>query len=199
MQGLFRFLKTTLVGGIVFLVPIIIFVAVIGKALKIMKKVADPLAAITPIDSVGDIVIVDLVAFALVVLVCFLGGLAAKSATASKLVHTLETSILSHIPLYAFVKGMTASITGIEDGNEMTAVLVRLDDYSQIAFEIERLEGGNVAVYLPGAPNPWSGSVCIMTEDRIQPIEGTMKSAVQNIRHLGRGTDDLLRSAMRTS
>jgi uncharacterized membrane protein len=112
--------------------------------------------------------------------------------SAGKLVHILESYILSHIPAYAFVKGMTASVAGAEDGKGMTAVLARLDDYSQIAFEIERLEGGNVTVYLPGAPNPWSGSVCIMTEDRIQPIDASMMSAVQNIRHLGRGSGELL-------
>ena len=192
MKGRFRFLKTTVIGGLVFLVPIIIIVAIIGKAVEIMKKVADPLSAWMPIDSVGDIAIVNLMAFALIVLVCFLAGLAARTVSADRLVHILESYILSHIPAYAFVKGMTASVAGAEDGKGMTAVLARLDDYSQIAFEIERLEGGNVTVYLPGAPNPWSGSVCIMTEDRIQPIDATMMSAVQNIRHLGRGSGELL-------
>jgi uncharacterized membrane protein len=43
MKGRFRFLKTTVIGGLVFLVPIIIIVAIIGKAFEIMKKVADPL------------------------------------------------------------------------------------------------------------------------------------------------------------
>jgi uncharacterized membrane protein len=35
-----RFLKTTLLGGILFLVPIVIFIAVIGKALQITSKFA---------------------------------------------------------------------------------------------------------------------------------------------------------------
>ena len=65
MKGLFRFLKTTLIGGIVFLVPVIIIVAIIGKAFEIMKKVADPLSALIPIDSVGGVVVVNLIAFAL--------------------------------------------------------------------------------------------------------------------------------------
>ncbi len=199
MKGRFRFLKTTVIGGIIFLVPLIIIVAIIGKALEIMKKVAEPLSALIPIDSVGDIAIVNVIALALIVLVCFLAGLAARTVSAGKLVHILETRILSHIPAYAFIKGMTASVAGAEDGKGMTAVLARLDDYSQIAFEIERVEGGNVIVYLPGAPNPWSGSVCIMTEDRIQPVDATMMSAVQNIRHLGRGSGELLRHELQAS
>jgi uncharacterized membrane protein len=199
MKGRFRFLKTTVIGGIVFLVPLIIIVAIIGKAFEIMRKVADPLSSLMPIESVGDIAIVNFIAFALIVLVCFLAGLAARTLSAGKLVQFLESRILSHIPAYAFIKGMTASVAGAEDGKGMTAVLARLDDYSQIAFEIERLAGGNVIVYLPGAPNPWSGSVCVMTEDRVQPIDATMMSAVQNIRHLGRGSGELLRDKLRTS
>ncbi len=197
MKGQIQVLKTTVIGGIVFLVPIIIVVAIMGKAFEIMKMVADPLSALVPIDTAGKIAIVNLIASALIVLVCFLAGLAARTETAAKVVRTLETKFLSHIPAYAFVKGMTASVAGTEHGEEMTAVLARLDDYSQIAFEIERLEGGNVAVYLPGAPNPWSGSVCIMTEDRIQPINASMMSAVRTISHLGKGSGELLRHVSR--
>lgn len=194
MKSLFRFLKTTVIGGIVFLVPVIIVVAIFGKALEIMKKVAEPFSALVPIDAVRDIIFVNVIAVALIVLICLLAGFAARTVTAGRLVHILESYILSHIPVYAFVKGMTTSLAGAEEGNQMTAVLARLDEYSQIAFEIERLEGGNVVVYLPGAPNPWSGSVCIMTEDRIQRIDATMISAVKSIKYFGRGSGELIGS-----
>ena len=199
MRGRFGFLKTTIIGGIVFLTPIVVIFAIIGKAFEIMRKVADPLSRWVSIDSVGAVAVVDFIVFALIVLVCFVAGFAARTEYASKLVDVLESRILSHIPAYAFVKGMTASVAGAEDGSGMTAVLARLDDYWQVAFEIERIAGGNVVVYLPGAPNPWSGSVCVMTENRIRPIDATMMSTVQNIRHLGRGSGDLLRDKSPTS
>ncbi len=198
MKGQIQVLKTTVIGGVVFLVPIVIVVAIIGKAFEIMRTVAHPLSALVPIDTVGKIAVVNLIAILLIVLVCFLAGHAARTETAARFVRALESKFLSHIPVYAFVKGMTASIAGNEPGEEMTAVLARLDDYSQIAFEIERLEGGDVAVYLPGAPNPWSGSVCIMTEDRIQPINASMVSVVRTISHLGKGSGALLRREPRT-
>jgi uncharacterized membrane protein len=198
MKGQIQVLKTTVIGGIVFLVPVIIIAAIIGKAFEIMKTVAHPLSALVPIDTVGKIAIVNLIAILLIVLVCFLSGHAARTKAAARFVRALESKFLSHIPVYGFVKGMTASIAGTERGEEMTPVLVRLDDYSQIAFEIERLEGGDVAVYLPGAPNPWSGAVCIMTEDRVQPIDASMAAAVRAISHLGKGSGELLRHKPRT-
>jgi hypothetical protein len=39
-----RLIKTTILRGILFLVPIVIFVAIIGKALKLSNLIAAPLA-----------------------------------------------------------------------------------------------------------------------------------------------------------
>ncbi len=192
MKSIFGFMKTTLFGGIVFLTPVVILLVIIGKAFEIMKKFAEPLVPLVPMGSLGGILAINLLAILSIVLVCFLAGFAAKSVIASKLVRHLETSVLSHIPFYAVIKGMTASMPGAAEFDGMKTVLARLDDYSQIAFEIERLEDGNVCVFLPGAPNAWSGAVCIMTEDRIQPLNTTVMAASQHLRRFGRGSEGLL-------
>jgi uncharacterized membrane protein len=193
MMGLLQFQKTTVLGGIKILVPIVVLVLIIAKAFEIMKKVAEPLSAFFPADMTGVILIVNLLAFVLIILISFFAGLAAKSATAGKVIQGVETSILSRIPLYPVIKGLTASIASVEENEDMKPVLARLDDYSQIAFEIERLDGGDVAVFLPGAPNPGSGTVCIMAEDRVQSIDTTMIAAMQSVRRFGVGTAAVLR------
>ena len=69
--------------------------------------------------------------------------------------------------------------------------MVRFDDYVQMAFETERLPNGKVAVYLPGAPNPWSGSVVFVSNDRIKPLSISLADALRNIRTLGKGSLNL--------
>lgn len=187
-----RFIRTTLIGGIVFLVPFIVVVFVLGKAFQLVSHVAVPLSKFVPLETVGDIAVVNLIAVGLILLLCFLAGLVARTAVADTLVHALETRVLSRVPIYEFVKGMTSSVVEAEKGEAMTTVLVRLDDYAQLAFEIERTGGGDVVVYLPGAPNPWSGTVCIVSPDRVTPLGASMLAAVQNIKHLGKGTDALI-------
>ena len=54
-------------------------------------------------------------------------------------------------------------------------------------FEVERVEGGLVTIFLPGCPDPWSGSVCFMTEDRVTPLDQNMQSAVIALKGLGKG------------
>lgn len=88
---MFQFFKTTALGGILFLVPVIILVAVFTKAHQMISKVAAPVLAIVPVERVVGIVIVDLLALALLLLICFLAGLAAKTPRAGRLVASLES------------------------------------------------------------------------------------------------------------
>jgi uncharacterized membrane protein len=186
------FLKTTLVGGVVFLVPFIVLVFILGKALAVMRHVAEPLSRLAPVQSVGAFATVDLLAGLLIVAICFLAGLAARTRAAGRAAEAVESRFLDHIPVYAFIKGITAGAAGDRDEGALTPVLARFDDCWRMAFEVERRDAGAVVVYLPGAPTPWSGSVCILTEDRVQRLDATMLDAVQTIRHVGRGSMTLL-------
>jgi uncharacterized membrane protein len=188
-----KFLKTTMVGGILFLVPIIIFIAVIGKALELTKKLAAPLSVLIPLDSIGNIAMVNLLALCIVLLICFLAGLAAKSTLARKSIGNLESRVLSKIPVYGLLKSKIDAIVQPEKAEGMKPVLARFDDSWQIAFEVERIQEGGVAIYLPGAPDPWSGSVCFVTEDRIQPLELTLLPVLRILKGLGKGSNDQLR------
>lgn len=188
-----KFLKTTVIGGIVFMVPIIIFIAIIGKAIELTNKLAAPVSAIIPVDSIGNIAVANLLALVIVLLICFLAGLAAKSTLARKSIGALESRALSKIPVYGLLKSKIDAIVQPEKAEGMKPVLARFDDSWQIAFEVERIQGGVVAIYLPGAPDPWSGSVCFVTEDRIQPIELTLPPVLRILKGIGKGSNEQLR------
>lgn len=146
-----RFLKTTVLGGIVFLVPIIIFIAVIGKALELTNTLATPLAERLPVDSIGDLAVVNLMALVILVLICFVAGLAARTAVAKQFVQSLETNVLDKIPAYALMKAKAGSVLSPEDTQGMRPVLARFDDSWQLAFESERIEGGQSCCLLAGS------------------------------------------------
>ena len=166
-----KFLKTTMIGGIVFMVPIIIFIAIIGKAIKLTHKLAAPVSALIPVD--------------------------AKSTLARKSLSNLESRVFSKIPVYGFVKSKVDAIVQPEKAEGMKPVLAKFDDYWQIAFEVERIPGETVAIFLPGAPDPWSGSVCYVTEDRIQPLELTLLPVLKTLKGLGKGSNEQLRAYLK--
>ena len=189
-----QFLKTTVFGGIVFLVPIVIFTIIIGKALKFTRKFTVPLAETLPFGPVGDAIVVNLLGLAFVVLICFLGGLAAKSAFVADLVNKLEANFLSKIPVYSLIKSTVSTTLDVEGAEAMKPVLAHLDDCSQIGFEIERVRGGKVAVFLPGAPDPKSGSVCYFTEDRVTSLDASLFATRRVLKGFGKGSNSELKA-----
>jgi uncharacterized membrane protein len=191
MKSLMEFVKATVVGGLVFLVPVVLSVYIIGKALFVAKKLAAPVSEHLPLGTIVGVAAVDVIGLALIMLLCFLAGLLARSGRARAVVNEAENRFLWKIPVYGMVKGVTESISEAET-TSFKPVLARLDDAAQIAFEIERLPGGRVVVFMPGAPDAWSGAVMIMTEDRIDPLSISVVTAVQNLRARGRGTGALL-------
>ena len=186
-----KFIKTTIIGGLIFMVPVVIVVAVVGKALKIMMLVAEPIDKLIPIESIGGVALANILALLAVVILCFVAGVIAKSSAAKKVYSSLD-ALLMAIPGYAFVKGITDSISsGEETAKSLQPVIVQFDDNAQIGFEVERLDTGKVVIYLPGAPNPWSGSVTYFDADRVKKLNLTMAQAISNIRVLGRGSATL--------
>ncbi len=189
MKGFFQLIKTTIIGGLIFLVPIIIVVAILGKAYELMIMVAKPLSAWIPLDSIGGVALANILAVLAILLCCLIAGIIAKGATAKGILKSVESKLLFAIPGYTFVKGMTDSLNSSEEAAKaFVPVIAKFDDNAQIGFEIERTEKGNVVVYLPGSPNPWSGSVVYVNADRVELLDMTVPDAINNIRHLGRGS-----------
>ena len=184
-----QLLKTTIVGGVIFLIPLIIVIMVLGKAFKIMLVVAQPLSAWIPVDSVGGIALINILAVLAILVCCLIAGILSKGALAKRLSQTIESKLLFALPGYSFVKGITDSMNSSEEAaKDFIPVLAQLDDNALIGFEIERNETGDVVVFLPGSPNPWSGSVAYFREDRIRKLNLTVPEAIKKIRLLGRGS-----------
>jgi uncharacterized membrane protein len=195
MKRILKFLRTTLVGGLLFLVPIVMLGIVLGKALGIARKIVEPLAAHLHVESVIGFQTPLLLAVGGIVLLCFLAGFFARTVLARKIVNRLETAVLSNVPGYEFLKRMSESTLGVEKDGGYPVVLVRFDDAAQIGFRIEVLENGLVTVFVPAVPNANSGEVYLISSDRISLLEVPPARALKCLKQLGVGTGALLRGS----
>ena len=186
-----KFVKTTLVGGLVFLVPLAILLVVFAKLAALLHRLGQPIAALFHVGSLAGTLIADALAVVLAVLFCFAAGLIARFSFASRFVKRAEAGMLSRVPGYTLVKGLTDSLDKGANGS-MRAVLAHFDDSAQLAFEVDQLADGRKVVYLPSSPDPRSGSVMIMDESRVERVPITYVSAYQVLRKLGRGAGPAL-------
>ena len=100
MKGFLHFFRTTLVGGILFLVPIVVLIIVLNKALAIAHKLVDPIAARLPFESLIGLCTPHVLAITLLLIFCFVAGLFARTALAKRSVNWLESAVLSNVPRY---------------------------------------------------------------------------------------------------
>jgi uncharacterized membrane protein len=184
-------MKTTLVGGVVFMMPVVVLIVVFTKAGGYLRKLAQPLAKVLPLDTVLGVMVADAILIALFLLACFLAGLLTRLSFANTFVKKAETGVLWRIPGYGFLKALTDSLDK-DHGSSLRPVLVRFDDYSQLAFEVDQLPDGRKVIYIPGAPNPRAGSVLVLDRDRVEPVPLSFMAAVRSLRALGRGVGSSL-------
>ena len=175
-----------MVGGFVFLIPLVLLIIILSKAVELMRLVAAPLTGLLPGEPLG-VGLVNLLAAILVVGICFSAGLAARSRLGRSTFRLVDSKLLMLFPGYAFARGLMGPADS-DGGDVLKPVVARLDDASIVGFEVERTEGGFVVVYLPGAPNPWSGSIQYFCEERISPLDMSVADVVKLHRRLGRGS-----------
>jgi uncharacterized membrane protein len=180
------FVRTTLIGGVVFLAPVVVLVVLAGKAGRFLHRLAAPLVRLLPVGTIAGALVVDLMVVAGVVLSCFLAGLLAHFSLANRFVAKAEANVLWRIPGYGFVKGLTESLDPHAIPS-LRPVLVHFDDYAQVAFEVDRTADGRCVIYLPSAPEPRTGAVVIMDAKQVEPLAISFVAAVAAIRAVGHG------------
>ncbi len=186
------FLKTTLLGGLIFLIPVVVITVVLGKAINIMLVFAKPLEKLVPFESMGGIAIIDILAFFIVILLCFLAGLSTRSSTGKRAFNWIDSKLIVLIPGYVILKGFATTIDKDSEEIDKIPVFVKLDDQTMMGIEVERLENGLVTVYLPGSPDTWSGTVAYMTEDRVERLNIDYLEASKILRNLGHGSKKIV-------
>ncbi|WP_341676696.1 DUF502 domain-containing protein [Niveibacterium sp. SC-1] len=196
MKQKVSFIRTTVVGGVLFLAPLVVTLFVLEKAWHLAGKFVAPIVHHFPPKILGFIAVSDLLAVGILVLVCFIAGLIARTALAKRVVEAIEHGLLSNIPGYEFFKGLGESILGVDKAGSQ-AVLVHFDDCSQIGFLMEHLQDGTCVVFLPGAPSPFSGGVFYFSPDRVQAIEAPPQTVLKSLKRLGVGSVELAKGIER--
>lgn len=166
-------LRTTLIGGIIFLVPLIFVLIILGKAHGIALKVATPISKIIPIESFGGVALVNILAGLAIVLVCYLAGLMARSSMIAAKVDKVDQFLTRAIPSYhSTKKGFIDSIDNKSFEDEWTVVLIGPSGEKRaLGFEIDRLKNGDVVVFQPLSPNTRSGFVWSVPPDQVEALD----------------------------
>jgi uncharacterized membrane protein len=187
-----KFLKATIMGGLLFLLPAVIVLIFLGYAIQLAAKVVQPISKLLPDAVVGVGGITVFAALALV-LISFLAGLVARTVSGKRIMRRFESSLLGGIPQYQLVKSMAEGLAKVENAEGVKPALVSIEGGWQLGYLLEPLENGWIAVFLPQAPTPMAGNVMYLPANRVRLLGITMAQAMTIMKLMGVGSGNALR------
>ena len=187
------FLKATIAGGLLFLLPLVLIVIVLGHAMRLAGSVAQPLSKLLPVDAVLGVGEVTVLAVLVLILISFSAGLFARTAGGERIMRWSESSLLGGLPQYQLVKSMAQGLAQVESAEGVHPALISVDGGWQLGYLLEPLEHGWVSVFLPQAPTPMSGTLMYLPGDRVRPLGITMLQAMSIVKAMGVGSAKVLR------
>ncbi len=185
MKSMFQFLRITISGGILFLLPVVLIVILLNKARVILLKISQPLHKFMP-DLIMGLDGANLLAIILIIVTCFIGGLIFRSPLVRRGISGLEENVLSYFPGYAMLKSITTDAIGDATEHNMTTVMVRDGDTWNIAFLVEET-AKYCTVFIPEAPRHDSGEIKIVPADWVKKTDVPSSKAARSLQRYGKG------------
>ena len=192
------FLITTSIGGVFFLIPVAFLGFMLVQVAGVMMKVAKPLAGWLPVDTIGGVALANILALLAVLLVCFIFGLLARLALAGVLMSHLESKVLANLPGYPMIKSL---VSGFDQNKAegLKPVALQMDSAERIGFEVQKLQDGRSVVFIPSAPNPFSGFTQIVPSGQISYLDVPINMIIEATENYGHGMEKLLDARVRAS
>jgi uncharacterized membrane protein len=189
MKSLAELTKTTLIGGLLVVLPIYLSILLLVKTLAGIFALLSPVTEAIPAGAQFR----QVIAMVIVLAVCLLAGLVVRTGPGLRAKYALERSVLERIPGYALVRGLAERVSGERGDGAFQPALVELEDALSPGFIIEELEDGRYTVLVPSVPTPAAGSLFILPRERVHPLDVPFAQAVKVISKWGEGAGALAR------
>jgi len=193
-----NFFKTTVLGGIIVILPAIILIlafkwlfAVVGNAIApLTNLVVDTL----PTPEEYNPLIATVIVLSVIVLGCFFLGLFVRTKLGQMVYSGFENSFLSKAPGYRMIKETVNHLLGRKTSPFSSVALVNIygNDTLMTAFITDRHENGMVTVFVPTGPNPTSGFIYHVPQQNVHPVAVSIEDTMRSVISCGAGSGKLI-------
>jgi uncharacterized membrane protein len=185
---MFRFIKTTVAGGLLFILPLLLVFMLLEKGVHLLREPIHKLLPMFAEYSVAGVTLFTLVALVVLVLICFFAGLLAKTRFGTAVFNTLEDNVLGKVPGYALLKDATARLTGLENVQGAKVGLINEDDGWLFCLVLEQQDAWfSVFILDAGPASGTSGEVRVVPASQVRLTELTWLQVLACVRRGGHG------------
>lgn len=188
MKFVRKFVANALIGGALVVLPIYLAVLLLLKGMQAVAGLVKPVAKLLPEWMPAE----NILALLLVLIVCFVVGLAVRTRAGRTIRGRMEVSVFGKIPGYSMVRGLAQRMAGEAGDNVWKPAFAEIEDALVPAFIIEEHGDGRFTVFVPSVPTPFAGAVYVLSEARVHPVDVPFAQAIQSISKWGSGSKALI-------
>ena len=194
MNKIKSFLKTTMLGGVLVVLPIVILILVFKWLYEFVADKIKPLTYLLSETVKLQEFVASALALILILLTFFLVGLLVKTRLGRFSIEKLETKFLSKLPLYKFIKETILQLVSNEKNLFKNVALVKLfgNETRVTAFITDEHDDGSYTVFVPSGPAPTAGFIYHLTRNNVQIVNYPIDKAMRTIFSVGLGSKELL-------
>ena len=179
--------QTTIIGGAVFLVPLVVVIFVGSKLLGFMEGLLQPIEARTGELAFGGVAFTTILAILLILILCYLCGLWGHTRQGHGILLWAQKGLARVVPSFGMYNELLNEIGG--EGANASVVLVPTDAGWTLAISFEAQGDGPRLVFIPGAPQWTEGSIALAPPENVRPTDLTVKEMIALLRQCGRSSD----------
>jgi uncharacterized membrane protein len=190
------FVRTTVLGGVVVMLPIVIMVFVVKWLFGYITGTIAPFTGAVVSQIRMPEIVADLIVIVLILCACFVVGMVVKTKVGTWIIGGLEDIVLKKAPGYSTIKETVVQILGREQSPFSTVALVQLFGSNTMvsAFVTDSHPDGSHTVFVPTGPNPTSGMIYHVEGKYVHKVDVPVEDTMRSIISCGAGSTQLLRA-----
>jgi uncharacterized membrane protein len=195
MRTLAEFTKTTLIGGVLVILPVYLSIILLAKAAGGLLALVTPITAGIP----ASVEFREVLAVLVLAVICFVAGLIVRTGPGLRAKIAFEQAVLEKLPGYGLLRGLAGRIAGQVEESTFAPALVEIEEALVPALIIEKLEDGSYTVLVPSVPTPMAGALYILSRERVHPVDVPFTTALKVFSKWGTGAGEFVRAMQRAS
>lgn len=196
MKRIKRFLKTTILGGVIVILPIALTFFFLRWVFNFATGLIEPVTRMLMEQSKIQKFLADFIVIAIIVLICFLIGLAVKTRFGRFLYQIFEDKILEVAPGYNLFKETIKQLLGRDRAPFSTVALVQVfgpaSNTMMTGFVTDEHPDGYCTVFIPSGLTPTAGLIYHVEKQYVHIVDASVEDTMRIIISCGMGSQKLL-------
>ncbi len=199
MNKLKKFIKTTILGGVVVLLPVLLTGFFLNWLFNFITGLINPLTKMVVEKVQLQKFLADVLVVIIIIAICFIVGLLVRTKLGRFFYRQMEKRILKVMPGYTLFRNTIKQFLGQDKTPASRVALVQAFGNSTLmtGFVTDEHPDGRYTVFVPSALNPTTGLILHMEKQYVHLVDATVEDTMRSIISCGAGSTQLLEKMLK--